>query len=64
MNCSVTESNKFAHNYKYQCLRIMLCSNFLQALSRMDCVSGCELSDVKQEEDPLLVTDVKSEQVR
>ena len=37
---------------------------FLQALSRMDCVSGSELSDVKQEEGRLLLTDVKSEQVR
>ena len=64
MNCSVTESNKYAYNYKYQCLRIILCSNFLQALSRMDCVSGSRLSVVKQEEDPLLVTDVKFEQVR
>ena len=64
MNSSVTESDKFAYNYKYQCPRIMLCSNFLQVLSRMDCVSGSKLSDVKQEEDPLLVTEVKSEQVR
>ena len=37
---------------------------FLQALSRMDCVSGSVLTDVKQVEDPLLVTEVKSEQVR
>ena len=42
----------------------MLCSNFLQVLSSMDCVSDSKLSDVKQEEDPLLVTEVKSEQVR
>ena len=64
MNSSVTESNKFAYNYKYQSPRIMLCSNILQALSRMVCVAGSELSDVKQEEDPLSVTDIKSEQVR
>ena len=37
---------------------------FFQALSRMECFSGSELSDIKEEEDPLLVTDVKSEQVR
>ena len=64
MNSSVTESNKFAYNFKYQCPMIMLCSNFSQALSRLDCVSGSKLGDVKQEKDPLLVTDVKSEQVR
>ena len=64
MKSLVTESKKFAYNYKYQCPRIMLCSNILQALSRMVCVAGSELSDVKQEEDPLSVTDIKSEQVR
>ena len=30
----------------------------------MDCASGSKMNDVKQEEDPLLVTEVKCEQVR